>query len=274
MLHDSVSEKLSALVSDSSPKRAVFASRGSSAIRIALRAVKKLGKRRVLIPDQGGWLTYEKDIINERLEPVTLKTRDGFFSPSDLKNYSFDAALLNSMPGYAVLLPMKDIAGFCRENNILLINDVSGSVGREEAKFGDIAVGSFGRWKPLSITSEKGASGGFLAFSQELDKALFESGFEPSAGLLSSLEKAISGLPGKISFWNSLRKKVVLELQQEGFSPLFSDSEGINVVVPFSSTQERDALVSFCEKRDLPFEFCPRRIRVLRDAVSIELKRI
>jgi hypothetical protein len=41
-----------------------FTDRGNSSILLALKLLKKLGKKKVFIQDQGGWITYEQFIKN------------------------------------------------------------------------------------------------------------------------------------------------------------------------------------------------------------------
>ena len=83
-------------------------------------------------------------------ELIELKTDYGLIDIDELKKViDCDCiVLVNSMPSYIACENMKKISEIAKHANAILVNDVSGSIGTENAKFGDIIFGSFGRWKP------------------------------------------------------------------------------------------------------------------------------
>jgi hypothetical protein len=65
-----------------------------------------------------------------------------------------------------------------------------------------------------------------------------------------------------------------LKLEMKDFDVLFRDEDGINVIARFKNDVEKKRIIGFCQARDLSYTECPRYIRVLDDAISIELKRL
>ena len=143
-------------------KYLVFTERGNSAIKLALQAVRMMGKKKVLIQDQGGWLTYSQFIEKLGMEKIELKTDYGIVAPESLAGHQGCVLLINSMPGYAALQDMEEVADACRKNSIFLLNDASGSIGTGDAEFGDVIIGSFGHAKPVDM-----GHGGFIATDDE-----------------------------------------------------------------------------------------------------------
>jgi len=55
---------------------------------------------------------------------------------------------------------------------------------------------------------------------------------------------------------------------------LHPKSLGINVVVRYADSAEKKRLIDYCERKCLEYTLCPRNIRVMCDAISIEVKRL
>jgi len=105
---------------------------GSSAILCALAAVRKANpKPFILIPDQGGWFTYETypKLLNFEIKQV--KTDAGILDLEDLrkKAKSGAALLYSSLAGYCADQPMREIHDICKDAGCLVILDASGSFG-------------------------------------------------------------------------------------------------------------------------------------------------
>lgn len=252
-------------------KHVLFTNRGNASIKLAMRLVARLGKSNVLYQEEGGWLTYKKSIEQARLQPVLLSTNDGLVQPGDLPYHEHDSALLvNSLPGYAVLEDMNELANVCFANNIILVNDVSGSIGTEEAKIGEIIIGSFGKAKPLDL-----GKGGFIAIDddemfEEL-RSLDDDYEEPLLNYVL-LEKKLRGLDERRTFLSSLAEKIKVDLKDMNI--VHRDGNGgLNVIIRFENEGEKDRIIQYCEDNDFEFTVCPREIRILDDAISIEVKR-
>ncbi len=246
-----------------SKKRVVFVKRGNKAIRSALKLVKKLGFKKVLLQDMGGWMTYPQFCRKEKLEMIDLRTDFGLINPQMLKDYSDCVLLINSMPGYHALQDMKEILKVCKENNIFVINDVSGSVGTDQAMFGNLIFGSFGDAKPINV-----GNGGFVAF----DNPSFSEGFDEETLDYVKLLIKLNNLDKRLNDYQKIRTKILSELKQENI--IHKDFKGINVIIRFSSDIEKERLINYCDKNNLEHTLCPRYIRVNVDALSIEVKRL
>lgn len=252
-------------------KQVLFVQRGNVAIRLALKLAKHLGYKIALLQDQGGWLTYTQFCKKEKLEYSEIKTEYGLVDIKTLKHYSNCILLINSMPGYAALQKMREITRICMKQNIFLINDASGSIGTEEAKYGDIILGSFAIDKPVNISGH----GGFIATDNEeyfnfLEKnnPEFIIDFEGLLGKLNGLNKRLSDL-------NSIKNKLIHQLEATEFADkiIHKDQNGINLVVKFDSEMQKEKLIKLAGKENLEFTLCPRDIRVNVSAVSFEIKR-
>jgi len=164
-------------------KHIAFTKRGNQSIKIILTYLKDNGVKRVLIQDQGGWLTYPQFIDKLGLEKVEIKTDDGIVDPDTIKQTDDSALLINSMPGYASLQPMDRLTG-------MLVNDVSGSIGMEQAKSGNIVFGSFGKDKPVNH-----GAGGFIGSGEELfEDQENDIDFEKLYGELNNLSNRLEKL--------------------------------------------------------------------------------
>jgi hypothetical protein len=252
-------------------KNVLFVQRGNVAIRLALKLAKNLGHRIVLLQDQGGWITYTQFCKKEKLEYSEIKTDYGIVDIKTLKNYSNCVLLINSMPGYAALQKMREVTRICMKQKIFLINDASGSIGTEEAKYGDIILGSFAIDKPVNIQGH----GGFIATDNE-EYFNFMKKNNPE------LEIDFSGLLGKLNCLNkrlcelkAIKNKLIKELESTEFANkiIHKDQNGINLIVKFDSEKQKEKLIKLTEKENLDFTLCPRDIRVNVSAISFEIKR-
>ena len=236
-------------------KNIYLVSRGNKAIKEVLKLIDK----EVLIQDQGGWLTY-KQFPKKFIE---LKTDYGIIDLEDLKNKAKNKVLLiNSLTGYFAEQPMKEIERVCKEKNCLIINDVSGSIGLDIAKIGDIILGSFGEWKIISINY-----GGFIASDKKYN---IEEDFDKNK--FNLLYKELKNINERLKFLYDLNKKVKEDLKE--FNILHKNKRGINVIVKYKNNLEKEKLIKYCNKNNFQYTLCPRYIRVNCEAISIEIKRI
>lgn len=238
-------------------KNIFFTNRGNSAIRLAMRYAKSQGFKVIHMPDQGGWITYPQYAKKLGLEINKIKTDYGFISEMDTE----EAAIINSMPAYAFLLDMEKIrAGF-------LINDVSASIGNDQAKYGDIIVGSFGRWKPIDVEY-----GGFLATDIDLQDFYDEHFKGEIEDFYPRLLPKLEGLKDRVKKLEGIRDEIAKDLV--AYDILHPEKKGLNLIVKFSDLKERENLIRYCENKNIEHTLCPREIRVMCDAVSIEIKRL
>lgn len=239
-----------------------YTARGNAAIRQALSIARDQGRKRLLIPDQGGWITYPQIGKELGYEVSTIKTEDGIIAPDDVKGDDKTVLLLNTMPAYAFRLDVQGIAKKAAGQGILFINDASATIGTPDATHGDLIIGSCNRWKPLPLQK-----GGFIAADAELPGEE-EPGldYERLAELLRTLPERCEAIRAKArALKEGLRDHHVLRPEHEGY----------NVIVAYATEEEKQTLINDARTIDPAIEHteCPRYIRVERTAISLENKR-
>jgi len=241
-------------------------SRGNKAILYALRIAKKLGKNKLIIQDQGGWITYTQFGSKLKFDIVKLKTDFGLILLDELeKEISENSVLLvNSLSGYFAEQDMDGIYSLCKSKNCFVINDISGSIGTEASKLGDISVASFGLDKPLNY-----GKGGLIAVA---DSNWFSLTQITEEDLGKDFEKKALDLESRLFLLKKVTNKVKKDLAN--FEIIHRQLEGINVVVKFNSIDEKKKVIGYCKENEYEYTECPRYIRVLTDAISIEVKRL
>ena len=243
---------------------------GNKAILYALRIAKRLGKTKVFIQDQGGWITYYQYSMRLNLEVIKLKTDCGLIDKHELASRLDDKSvlLINSMPGYLALENMDDIAAICSENKSMMINDISGSIGTDNAKFGDIVVCSFGKDKPINY-----GGGGFIGVkNNDYFDIIVMQEIRPGAGFA----ERIKSLNNRLTEISAIREQLLAGLINLGFQEklIHPSMHGINIAVEFADETEKERVINYCNKNNIEYTICPRYIRVECDAVSIEVKRL
>lgn len=230
----------------------------------------KGSKKRLLIQEEGGWLTFPQLAEKHGLERTYLTMEDGRINQENLKKYSDSILLLHSLPGYCYDEKMQEIAEICKKRDITLINDCCGSIGTEDAKIGDIVVCSFGRWKPLSA-----GGGGFIALNSEMQERVtvknnlsFIDGAENKIDL-ERLQEALTGLQEKLKGWKIISGNIKKEIR----GIMNPGSRGYNVLADFGSEANKETLINYCKNKGLEYTICPRYIRTNKNAVCIEVKR-
>lgn len=254
-----------------------FTDRGNTSIILSLKLAKELGKKKVFIQDQGGWITYYQYIDKLKLEKNFIETNYGIVEKKHLKileNYVDDKSVLlvNSMPGYIALQDMKLISEFCKKKNCFLINDSSGSIGTDSAKYGDLIIGSFGNWKPINI-----GYGGFIAFDKNMNFSVdFEKIFKEN--LKKEVKDFSIKLQEKLKNLNKKLRKInkeVISIKEKlkNFYIVHKDNNGINVIVKYKNEDEKLKIIEFCKLNNYEYVFCPMYIKILEPAISIEVMR-
>jgi len=247
--------------------------RGNNSIYIAFSIVKRLNPEgNVLIPDQGGWLTYKNYPKKLGMKFVELKTDNGIINIDDLKNKLDNASCLiyTNPAGYFAEQDFKKIYQTCK-GKCLVIMDCSGSIATDmcDGNYADIIVGSFGKWKPVNL-----GYGGFITTNnQDFFKIKDQfSQFSFDKTKLDELKQLLENVKPRQEYFRKVSEKVKSDLKD--FNIIHKDKNGINVIIKYKDDQEKQKIIDYCEERELEFTFCPRYIRVLCDAVSIEVKRL
>lgn len=256
---------------------------GDSAIFGALSIAEQHGCKEVLIPDQGGWLSYQTFPKLLDLKIIELKTNYGIIEPEELEKEAKkikekNAALLfSSFAGYAAPQPIEAIAKICKENNILMIEDASGAITHPTLCNGvlsDIIVGSFGKWKIADV-----GYGGFLSakegiITQSVRNSEILSLIKMNRMSYDVLLKKLEGAPRRLQFLLNKTKKIKQLCKKEQFKMIHEDAEGIGIFLKFNNEKDKQKIIDFCKKNNIEYKECPLYIKVLEKAISLEIKRI
>ena len=244
--------------------------RGNAAILLAL--LKSKGP--VLSPKEGGWMTYESFARSLGKEFIHINTKAASIDLEDLKENVKEGAVFiyNSNAAYTVAQDIKQIYQICHNAKCTVVMDVGGSLGTKlcNGSYADIMLGSFGRWKLADL-----GKGGFISFAQEENYALIKAllkacTFEEDH---SNLFHKLKELPKRIKFLQTRSKKIIEDLGE--FTVINKEEKyPFVVLVKFANEIERLKIATYCTKNKLEYTQCPREIRVMQDAISIEVKRL
>lgn len=243
--------------------------RGNNAIYTAFYVLLQAGYT-LRIPDQGGWMTYRDYPPKLGLGFEEYPTDDSKITEDSFDNDSTKAYIVNQPGGYFVPHDLKMV----RDRAAFFILDASGSIGKYDVQSSraDIVLGSFSEWKPVDL----GCGGFFATNSKEVWEAaspMFESfGIEMDSSTLELLKRKLDRLPDRYSLFKKHCRQIKADLQ--GFSILHPEANGICVVAAYANEEEKGKIIEYCDRKGYEYTRCPRYIRVNRDAISIEVKRL
>lgn len=233
-------------------KNNLLVSRGNKAIQLSLKKAKELGYEKVYLADQGGWVTYGQYAKKLKFQIKEVKTDKGVIN---FDNFGENSVILfNDMPSYAFLQNELNVEKM-KEKKILTIGDITGSIGTRVCK-ADILVCSFGENKMINL-----GQGGVIASDIELD---FENSFE---GDKIELQEKIDTLPERLEFLREKREEIIKKVGEDNI--IKYDEQGINIM-----TLKKDEILKFCEDNDYVCKTCPMKIKILEDAISIEVQNL
>lgn len=252
--------------------------RGNAAIAAAL-SILPLNKK-VIIPEEGGWLSYRTLPLKLGLQTAEVKCNASKINLSDLNSLLAKgncAAFIYQNPGgYFAEQPMAEIYNLCKEKGCLVILDVSGSIGTKycNGNYADILVGSFGEWKLVEAKV-----GGFVSAN---DEEIFRQ-IQKNAELLDerndfkTILQKLEALPERINFLNKRRQQVILDLLPCDI--VHEDDFGLVVVIKYPSEKDKaekikESVIKYCRQNFLEWTECPRYIRLNQPGISVEIKRL
>jgi len=244
--------------------------RGNSAIFAALYIVKKCTENpMLLIPDQGGWVSFRKYPEMMNLDFRELKTEKGVVDLKELEKQlkiGASALMLTSFAGYYAEQPLKKISHLCKKYHCLLVEDASGALPDKtlaNGKHSDIIVGSFGKWKPIDL-----GYGGFISVKEReyFDKA------KDIFSLFKVSDDIYDMLP---PFLNDYKLKKLMKVAEQikkdlkDINVFHRKLRGVNVVTDYNQR-----VLDYCANEGLQYLLCPVYARVNEKAISIEVKRL
>ncbi|RPF50721.1 DegT/DnrJ/EryC1/StrS aminotransferase family protein [Methanobrevibacter gottschalkii DSM 11977] len=247
-------------------------SSGNNSIFIALSAIKG----DIIIPDQGGWHGFKQiaKFLNKNI--ITLKTDLGLINPKyidelDLREGS--ALIYTSFAGYCAEQDTKSIAKYCKNNNILTIEDASAGIGDSEKKLGkysDIILASTGSPKIINV-----GQGGFIASNES---EIFKEDLMPQK-LSKTSEIVCSGIDSEL---DNIAEKLNLTVNATNYlkkyinNALHPNKRGVNVIILHDDAKA----IGWNLKKKLTTDksgfitTCPNYNRVKQKAISIEIKNL
>ncbi|HME87573.1 MAG TPA: DegT/DnrJ/EryC1/StrS family aminotransferase [Candidatus Nanoarchaeia archaeon] len=248
-------------------KKVVVTDRGNSAIYASLLIAKQLGHTKVLVVDQSGWTTHKTYPKELGFDVVELKTDDGLITKESLEEHSDCVLLYQTIAGYFAEQDLEMIYSVAKKNNLFLIEDICPSIGLHKTK-ANISVCSFRRWKPVNL-----GTGGCISFNENYEEIIADFiSKHPFTGDMERLSEKLKELPARYELFFDMVEKVKHELKH--LSIVHPEKQGVNVVVLFNKESERAEIMNCCEKYNLEYEQCPRYIRLNKQAISIEIKRL
>ncbi|MBT4446400.1 aminotransferase class V-fold PLP-dependent enzyme [archaeon] len=253
--------------------------RGNAAILLTM--LQSTGP--ILIPKEGGWMTYEKFAVALNRELIKVDTKQAKIDLEDLKRKITAAKknckeneqvlfIYHSNAAYTIAQDTKEIYNICHSSDVLVAMDACGSIGTELANghHCDIMFSSFGKWK--LIDANEGA------FISTQNKDLFQK-VKPLVaavsfdGNFSLIHQKIKDLPNRIEFLRNKSQEIIQDLSK--FQILNKSQKfPFVVLVKFKNEIERLNIAAYCTKNELEYTVCPREIRIMEDAISIEVKRL
>lgn len=252
-------------------KNNILLESGDHCLREAYRQLSKMYKK-IYIPDEGGWLKYRTDPLKYGLEIIEYKTESGAFLEFEIEPNSI--LLVNSSPGYFFIESMKGILEFAKKNNCILLNDASGSIGTDEATYGDIIVFSTGKDKIIN-----NHYGGFICFDDVEYMEIIKPSFDEKE--IEYLNFHIENVQKRIYDLREARSELIQsfenDLKMSRFSDhiLFKGSKGINFFMRLDEYEMKEVKKMLAKGwPEYQYTICPRYIRLNENGLSFEIKRI
>ncbi|MBI2102392.1 aminotransferase class I/II-fold pyridoxal phosphate-dependent enzyme [Candidatus Woesearchaeota archaeon] len=245
--------------------------RGDAAIKAALSLLSK--DKTLLIPKEGGWLSYPKIPREKKIPFQNVRCHDAKIDLLDLQeklNSGTCSAFLYQNPGgYFAEQPMREIYDLCKKHGCLVIMDVSGAIGTPlcDGNFADIIVCSFGEWKLVEA-----GKGGFISCKDEQLYGRLDLVDFTDPVILSAIKDNLSRLDQKIRQLTAKKETIIHDLAE--LDILHRNDCGFVVVITFSTPEEKEKIINYCQQNSFEWTECPRYIRVQRPAISIEIKRL
>lgn len=255
---------------------------GNASILAAMNAIDGP----IIMPDQGGWHGFKQIAKYLNKEIITIKTDYGLITKDILENIDLKeilkksekkepAIFLTSFAGYTAEQPIKEIADWCLENNVLLVEDASGAITDPEkklanGKYSDIIIGSTSSPKVINV-----GDGGFISTNKNdiFDKSkLLLKISKPSnvtnKGIYTEIDYAQDNLEKTIKATDYMKNNLD--------NIVHENKRGTNVVIAKRdpSTLARNLKIKFNLGRKSMLTICPNYNRIKIKGIAIEIKNL
>ena len=244
-------------------------SNGNEAITLLL---KQLKPKKLLMPDQGGWIHYLKAAKALDIEFELIKTDNALIDLEDLKKKATKNAafIYHQLGAYIVQNPIRDIYNICNKATCIVLLDVTGTVATEQCDghYGDAFICSFGKNKPINA--------GYGGCYTTNDKTLITKQHPFKESKRKQVDEALNVLPIRQWAYHELSKKVKEDLKKETI--YHRKHNGINVIIKGHNKK----VITYCNKHNFKYRLCTRNnnttkhimsfIKINEDAISIDLQ--
>ena len=247
-------------------------SSGNNSIFIALSAIEG----DIIIPDQGGWHGFKQiaKFLNKNI--ITLKTDLGIINPNYLDELEIkdnSALIFTSFAGYTAEQNTKSIAKYCKNNNIISIEDASAGVGDKQnllGKHSDIIIASTGSPKLINV-----GSGGFISTDDEeifkktaLPQKLSKTSQIVCSGIDAEIDSVSENLELTVNATNYLKKHIP--------KTIHANKRGVNVIIQHDDAKSIcwDLKKTLTTDKSGIITTCPNYNRVKTKAIAIEIKNL
>lgn len=239
----------------------------------------------ILVADQGGWNGFIKscEIFDKKIEYIqtddgliNIENLDAYFNEHDIKTL-----YITSLAGYTAKQPLNEIQELCDIHEVLLIVDISGSVGDEELnKYGDLQVSSTGSPKIVNVEN-----GGFIndktgkvTLNKHLLKTL-KADKITCAAISNEITKAIEIEEKTIEINRYLKNKLLKKLSDDAIhNVVHPDSLGINTIITAESKSKAKKLAYNIRQRletdGNVITTGPNYNRIKKPSINIEVKNL
>jgi hypothetical protein len=262
------SEKITAYAKK---KHVVITERGNAAIYAALVLAKEKGCTTLLIPDQGGWLTFGKLGKKVGFEVLELKTNDALLTDASFSDIPDNSVLLfTTFAGYFAQQDLSMIKNVCDEKSIFIIEDCSAALRTAFEPIGDILVCSFGKWKLIN-----NYHGGCVCFDDDSFVSVLEDvkdEIKPKNLDYSKLLENLIKADERYMFLVGMCGHVKHDLSQ--YAIVHKNRESLVVVISEEEDKKIDEIKNYCSSKSYEFTLLPREIRLKQKGISIEVKRL
>ena len=247
-------------------------SSGNNSIFIALSAVEG----DIIIPDQGGWHGFKQIAKHLDKNIITLKTDLGLIDTNhldDLEISESSALIFTSFAGYAAEQDVKSICRYCKDNNILTIEDASAGIGDKENRLGknsDIILASTGSPKMINV-----GSGGFISTNDEevfkktaLPQKLSKTSQMVCSGIDNELNRVKDNLEVSLNATDYVKKHIP--------DSIHASKRGLNVIIPNENAKSIcwELKKSLVTDKSGFITTCPNYNRVKQKAICVEIKNL
>ncbi|RAP43658.1 MAG: hypothetical protein BZ136_09465 [Methanosphaera sp. rholeuAM74] len=239
----------------------------------------------VLVCDQGGWNGFIKscDVFGKKV--MYFPTDDGLINIEKLSVYleehDVNSLYITSLSGYTAKQPLNDIKKLCDVHEVLLILDISGSIGDETVyEYGDIQIFSTG--SPKIINIENGGilhdKTGKIQLNKHLLKTL-KADKITCAGINHEIRKTKKTYEKTIQTNRYLKDKLIKKLEEnKNYTVIHPEHDGLNTIITTPSKSIAKKLAyNIRQKLETTGNIIttgPQYNRIKRASINIETKNL